>query len=326
ARQGDRGGRDRRGLRSLLHQEAARRRHGTRPLRRLWHRAGTRRLDRRRERARPGELLPDLAALRGRVMAAQILVIDDDAEMAAVLCERLTRRGFGVAVETCSAHALDRIGGEDFRAGPPDVRIPRVGGTELCERIRASRPGLPVLVITAFGDLEIAVLAIRAGAYDFLTKPIEIEELAFRLDRACEHRRLTQEVVRLREREMPPAGDLLGESAEMERLREIAARVAPSDGQVVVLGETGSGKERVARAIHRQSARGAGPFVAVNCAAMPEHLIESELFGHERGAFTDARSARVGMLAQANRGTLLLDEIGELPLPLQPKLLRALQE
>ncbi|HKA13751.1 MAG TPA: sigma-54 dependent transcriptional regulator [Myxococcota bacterium] len=259
-------------------------------------------------------------------MAAQILVIDDDAEMAAVLCERLTRRGFGVAVETCSAHALDRIGGEDFDAVLTDVRMRGIGGIELCERIRASRPGLPVLVITAFGDLEIAVLAIRAGAYDFLTKPIEIEELAFRLDRACEHRRLTQEVVRLREREMPPAGDLLGESAEMVRLREIAARVAASDGPVLVLGETGSGKERVARAIHRQSARGAGPFVAVNCAAMPEHLIESELFGHERGAFTDARSARVGMLAQANRGTLLLDEIGELPLPLQPKLLRALQE
>jgi len=257
---------------------------------------------------------------------ARVLVVEDDAEMAAVLRERLARRGYGVAVETSSEDALERIAGEDFDAVLTDVRMRGIDGIVLCERIGASRPGLPVLVITAFGDLETAVLAIRAGAYDFLTKPVEIEELAFRLDRAHEHRRLAQEVVRLRELAPAPASELDGESSEMVRLRELVARVAASDAPVLVLGETGAGKERVARAIHRLGARSAGPFVAVSCAAMPEHLIESELFGHERGAFTDAHSARAGMLAQANGGTLLLDEIGELPISLQPKLLRVLQE
>ncbi|TMA35602.1 MAG: sigma-54-dependent Fis family transcriptional regulator [Deltaproteobacteria bacterium] len=259
-------------------------------------------------------------------MMARVLVVEDDAEMAAVLRERLARRGYGVAVETSSEDALERIAGEDFDAVLTDVRMRGIDGIVLCERIGASRPGLPVLVITAFGDLETAVLAIRAGAYDFLTKPVEIEELAFRLDRAHEHRRLAQEVVRLRELAPAPASELDGESSEMVRLRELVARVAASDAPVLVLGETGAGKERVARAIHRLGARSAGPFVAVSCAAMPEHLIESELFGHERGAFTDAHSARAGMLAQANGGTLLLDEIGELPISLQPKLLRVLQE
>jgi DNA-binding NtrC family response regulator len=153
-----------------------------------------------------------------------------------------------------------------------------------------------------------------------------VEELAFRLERAIQHRRLAEEVKRLRAREPEPLDDLLGESAALRRLRELVARVARSDAPVLVVGETGSGKELVARALHRHGARPDGPFVALNCAALPEHLLESELFGHARGAFTDARTPRTGLLLHANGGMLFLDEIAELPLALQPKLLRALQE
>ncbi len=256
----------------------------------------------------------------------RILIVDDDAEMVALLRDRLARREYAVDVETSPASALARLASEDFDAVVTDVRMRGMSGLELCERVTASRPGLPVLVITAFGDLDTAVGAIRAGAWDFLTKPFELEELIFRLERATLHRRLADEVVRLRKLNPEPVSDLIGESPELLRLRELLVRVAISDAPVLVLGETGSGKERVARAIHRLGPHSAGPFVALNCAAMPEHLIESELFGHEKGAFTDARAARTGLLAEANGGTLLLDEIGELPLSLQPKLLRALQE
>ncbi len=259
-------------------------------------------------------------------MTARILVVDDDAEMCALLRERLCHRGYAVQVESAPETALARLASEDFDALVTDVRMRGMSGLELCERVTASRPGVPVLVITAFGDLATAVGAIRAGAQDFLAKPFEVEELCFRLDRMLEHRQLAEEVVRLRALELEPAVELVGESAELLRLRELVARVAVSDAPVLVLGETGSGKECVARAIHRLGPRAAGPFVALNCAAMPEHLIESELFGHEKGAFTDARAARSGLLLQAGGGTLLLDEIGELPLSLQPKLLRALQE
>jgi len=199
-------------------------------------------------------------------------------------------------------------------------------GIQLCEVLRQNRPDVPVLVVTAFGSLDTAVAAMRAGAYDFLAKPLEIEELSFRLERAIQHRQLAEEVKRLRAREPEPVGELVGESVALRQLRELVLRVARSDAPVLVVGETGSGKERVARALHRLGPRPEGPFVALNCAALPEHLLESELFGHARGAFTDAKSARTGLLVHANGGTLFLDEIAELPLALQPKLLRTLEE
>jgi two-component system response regulator HydG len=201
-----------------------------------------------------------------------------------------------------------------------------IDGIQLCERLRHNRPELPVLVITAFGSLDTAVAAIRAGAFDFLAKPFEIEELVFRIERAVQHRHLAEEVKRLRARELTSVDELLGESVAVRGLRELVARVARSDAPVLVVGETGSGQELVARALHRLGARSDGPFVALNCAALPEHLLESELFGHARGAFTDARAPRTGLLVHAHGGTLFLDEIADLPLTLQPKLLRALQE
>jgi two-component system response regulator HydG len=256
----------------------------------------------------------------------RVLVVDDDHEMCELLRTQLGRRGFEVAVNASADEALARLAGDDFDALVTDVRMRGIDGLQLCERLRESRPDLPVLVITAFGSLDTAVAAIRAGAFDFLAKPLEIEELCFRLERAIQHRQLSEEVKRLRAREPEPALELVGESVAMRKLRELVARVARSDAPVLVIGETGSGKERVARALHRLGPRPEGPFVALNCAALPEHLLESELFGHARGAFTDARSARPGLLVHANGGTLFLDEIAELPLALQPKLLRALEE
>jgi two-component system response regulator HydG len=246
--------------------------------------------------------------------------------MCELLKSQLGRRGF--EVQTCSAadQALARLAAEELDAVVTDVRMRGLDGIQLCEHVRQNRPDVPVLVITAFGSLDTAVAAIRAGAYDFLAKPFEVEELAFRLERAIQHRQLADEVKRLRARALAPVDELLGESVALRQLRELVARVARSDAPVLLIGETGSGKERVARALHRLGPRPEGPFVALNCAALPEHLLESELFGHARGAFTDARSARSGLLVHASGGTLFLDEIAELPLALQPKLLRALQE
>jgi two-component system response regulator AtoC len=183
-------------------------------------------------------------------------------------------------------------------------------------------------VTTAFGSMEVAIEAIRAGAYDFITKPMSLDTIRLTVQRATRHRALSRKVERLQQalRETREFESLLGSSPPMRQLIDLIERVAPSDTVALITGESGTGKELVARALHRRSARKDGPFVAINCAAMPETLLESELFGHAKGAFTDAKVARAGLFVQASKGTLFLDEIGELPLGLQPKLLRALQE
>jgi two-component system response regulator HydG len=203
-----------------------------------------------------------------------------------------------------------------------------MNGIELCRRAAEARPDVPVLVFTAFGSIETAVEAIRAGAYDYITKPIEIEALAMALERAIAHHALKKEVHRLR-RAVAGAGQLgglIGRSEAMRRVRDLVERISDSEATVLITGESGTGKEVVARELHARGRRKAGPFVAVNCAAVPESLIESELFGHVKGAFTDARASRPGLFVEASGGTLFLDEIGELPISMQPKLLRAIQE
>jgi two-component system response regulator HydG len=257
-----------------------------------------------------------------------VLLVDDEAPLCEALGDGLARHGFVVTWRTSALDALDVLRDTEVDAVLADLNMRGMNGLELCERIVANRPDVPVVVVTAFGTLDTAVAAIRAGAYDFITKPVKLDVLALALDRAVQHRRLRDEVRRLRRLVVdgPELEEMVGDSPAMRRTLGLVGRVADSEATVLVTGESGTGKEVVARALHRGSRRRDGPFVAVNCAAVPETLLESELFGHVRGAFTDARAPRRGLLLEANGGTLLLDEIGDLPLRLQPKLLRALQE
>jgi two-component system, NtrC family, response regulator AtoC len=258
----------------------------------------------------------------------RILVVDDDRSMCEALEAGLSASGFETQWTTDASAALARLDAADVDVVLTDINMRGMNGLELCERVVANRPDVPVVVITAFGSFETAVAAMRAGAYDFTTKPVKIDALALVLDRAVQHRALRAEVKRLRQQiaEGRSFADVLGTSAEMHKVHALLERIADTDTSVLITGESGTGKEVVAQALHRRSRRSHGPFVAINCAAMPEALLESELFGHARGAFTDARTARTGLLVQASGGTLLLDEIGDMPLALQPKLLRALQE
>jgi two-component system response regulator HydG len=261
-------------------------------------------------------------------MAAQVLLVDDDKALGDTLAIGLRKRGFAPAWFGHGSEALHALEHGAYDVVVTDLNMQEMGGIELCERIVQNRPDVPVLVLTAFGSLETAIQAIRAGAYDFISKPVEIDALALAVQRAADHRRLREEVKRLRLEvlERPVDSELVGDSAAMRRVQDLISRVADAEATVFVSGESGTGKEVVARAIHRRSSRHAGPFIAINCAAVPESLLESELFGHARGAFTDAKDARAGLFVQAAGGTLFLDEIGDMPLGLQPKLLRALQE
>lgn len=261
-------------------------------------------------------------------MPGRVLIVDDDRSMRDLLEVDLRQRGMEPICCTTAEQAFAALQEGAFDAVLTDLNLPGMDGIELCDRIGANRPDVPVVVITAFGSLETAVAAIRAGAYDFVTKPIDLEVLQLVLERAISHRNL-QEKVRFLSEALERAqrfDDLIGASPPMQRLFGDLSRIAESEASVLITGENGSGKELVARSLHQRSPRGGGPFVAVNCAALPETLLESELFGHERGAFTDAKAARRGLFVQADGGTFLLDEIGDFPLTLQPKLLRVLEE
>lgn len=261
-------------------------------------------------------------------MRGRILIVDDDRSTCELLAEYLTRSHFDVVWRCSASEAMLQVNEAEFDTVVTDLNMPDTDGIELCKRIVGSRENLPVVVITAYGSLDTAVSAIRAGAYDFVTKPFEREELILVLDRAVQHHQLKDEVRRLREYigEARPDTSLLGESEVIRRLRDLIYRMAETDTSVLISGETGTGKELVARELHALSARRAGQFVAINCAAVPETLLESELFGHVRGAFTDARADRIGLLQQATGGTLFLDEISAMPMGLQAKVLRAFQE
>ncbi len=247
--------------------------------------------------------------------------------MCQLLNKDLERRGFDVTWRVDGREALAVVAGAPIDVVLTDLRMPGFSGIELCKAIVAARPDVPVIVVTAFGSMENAIEALRAGAYDFVTKPFELDMIALVLERTVKHRALQEEVRRLERvvEQSLGSGELLGQSPAMRRLRSQIDRVADSEATVLVTGESGTGKEVIARSLHARSRRRDGPFVAVNCAALPEALLESELFGHTRGAFTDAREKRKGLFQQADGGTLLLDEVGEIPLTLQPKLLRALE-
>ena len=261
-------------------------------------------------------------------MKPRILIVDDERSMCDLLETDLRLRDFAPACFTSVSAAWDAFTRSDFEVVLTDLKMPGTDGIQFCSRLLTSRPDVPVVVMTAFGSLETAVAAMVAGAYDFVTKPIEMELLALILRRAVERRQLQQQIRSLSEAVARTARfeEMLGESSVMQKLYDQLSQIADSEAPVLITGESGTGKELVAKALHQRSRRRGRPFVAVNCAALPENLLESELFGHMKGAFTDARSDRKGLFVQAEGGTLLLDEIGEMPLSMQPKLLRALEE
>jgi len=261
-------------------------------------------------------------------MKTRVLCIDDDQDQCDLLQVALSRMGFAPTTSTSPSEALELAVKESFDVIVTDLGMGEMDGLALCERMLGARPGIPIIVLTGQGSMETAIGAMRAGAYDFLTKPVEPKLLNISVARAAQHHRLIAEVARLQEalQDQPSASPLVGDSPVMERVNDLIRRVGASDASVLIHGETGTGKELVANAVHAASSRSAGPFVALNCAAIPPHLLESELFGHARGAFTDAKVARQGLFLEANGGTIFLDEIGELPLEMQAKLLRAVQE
>jgi DNA-binding NtrC family response regulator len=258
---------------------------------------------------------------------ARVLLVEDDQAMGDMLAAQLGRRGFEPITRRSAAEALAFLRGEDVDLVVADHNMPVTTGISLCDELTANRPDMPVVVITAFGSMETAIAAIRAGAYDFLTKPFEVEQLVIILERALGHRQLKQEVKRLRlaAADSVRFGDILGDSPPVRVMCDLIERAAASDATVLITGESGTGKDLVARALHARGPRRDRPFVAINCAAVTESLLESELFGHKRGAFTDARENRPGLLVQAQGGSVFLDEIGDMPLPMQAKLLRAIE-
>jgi two-component system nitrogen regulation response regulator GlnG len=262
------------------------------------------------------------------VSPARILVVDDEPSIRWLLERLLRHAGHAVTVVEDGARALAEAAAEPFDLAFLDVRMPGLDGLETLSRLRAAAPDTAVVVMTAHGSVRSAVEAMQRGAYDYLTKPFDNDEVRLLAERALAARALAREVVELRAglQEVWELGVLVGASPRMQQVYKTIGRIAGRDVTVLLRGESGTGKEVVARAIHHYSRRAGKPFVTVSCAAIPAPLLESELFGHERGAFTDAHQRRLGRFELAHGGTLYLDEVGDLGPELQPKLLRALQE
>jgi DNA-binding NtrC family response regulator len=258
----------------------------------------------------------------------RILVVDNDAGMVALLQRHLEGEGYSVTAVTDGQLALQSLEEQEFAVVLTDLVMDNVDGMAVLRHAQRIQPGARVLLMTAFGSIENAIEAMRLGAYDYLTKPFKLAEVTLAIRRAQDDRQIREENQRLREEieRRYRFDNLLGRSKAMQAVFEQIRAVAGSEAAVLLIGESGSGKELVAKAIHWNSPRRSGPFVPVNCAAIPETLLESELFGHEKGAFTGADRKRRGLLAQADGGSLLLDEVGDMPLALQAKLLRALQD
>jgi DNA-binding NtrC family response regulator len=248
--------------------------------------------------------------------------------MTSAVCELLRQSGYAALSAQSGSEALEIVKREPPDLLISDLRMTEMSGHQLQQELHTAAPDLPVVMITAFGTIESAVESMKLGARDFITKPFSNKELLLVVSRALENRRLRQEVKQLRVELARSYGlpNIIGADPKMAAVLEIVERVADTPATVLITGESGTGKDLLARAIHFSSQRRDGPFVPINCAAIPENLIESELFGYSRGAFTDARQAKTGLFIAARGGTLFLDEIGEMPLPLQSKLLRAIED
>jgi two-component system, NtrC family, response regulator AtoC len=259
---------------------------------------------------------------------ASVLIVEDDDEIREAARDALIELGYDAHAEASAEKALAIMPQRVPAAVIADVRMPGMSGIEFCKRLTGDWPEVPVLLMTAFGDVDTAVEALRAGAFDFIPKPISFEHLTRVLAQAVGRQTQAPAMVRLADPAMPDGScsSFVGSSEALRAVIERIARVAPTQATVLITGESGTGKELVARAVHDGSPRRDRPFVALSCAEMPQGLLEAELFGYRRGAFTGAVQAREGLFQRAEGGTLFLDEIGELPLPLQPKLLRVLEE
>jgi DNA-binding NtrC family response regulator len=271
----------------------------------------------------------DSSADSARGFPARILIVDDEPEMRRSLARLLSSQGMNVLTARSGEEALGLLEKEAIDVALVDLQMPGVSGLEVLREIKKQSLGVYVVIMTAHGDVDTAVQAMHAGAYHFLTKPFRsTDEVVLTLVKAVEHRRLLDRnsVLEKRLQRTEKFGELIGHSRKMREVYERSIGVAGTSSTVLIVGESGTGKELTARAIHEHSTRRDGRFVAINCSAIPESLIESELFGHEKGAFTGAVSARLGLFERADGGTLFLDEIGDLPLLAQVKVLRALQE
>ncbi len=268
-------------------------------------------------------------AVTATIPAARILIADDEEAQRNGLASMIRAWGFTTETAADGQEALEKLQGEGFSVLITDLKMPRMDGFELLRRLPAENIPIPAIVLTAFGNIETAVSTMHElGAYWFLEKPIQPSVMRVLLERAVTHARMAEETQRLQRQlsQSGAMGQMAGQSAGMRQIFAVVEQVAPSKAAVLVTGESGTGKELVARALHTLSARANGPFVALNCAAMPESLIESELFGHEKGAFTGAVERRAGCFELAQHGTLLLDEIGDMPMNTQAKLLRVLED
>jgi two-component system response regulator AtoC len=256
-----------------------------------------------------------------------ILIVDDEEVMRETLGDWLTKEGYRTETAITAEEALEKFEGNEFNIAIVDLKLPGMDGIELLQRLKEIDKEIPVIMVTAYASIETAVLSMKKGAYDYLAKPFNLEELSLMLKKIAERQRLIAENIRLREQlnEKYSFKNIIGKSLAMKRIFELMENVADIDSTILIQGESGTGKEIIARAIHQMGSRSKGSFITVNCAAIPESLLESELFGHEKGAFTGAVSSKRGRFEMADGGTLFLDEIVEMNLNTQVDLLRVLQ-
>ena len=259
-------------------------------------------------------------------MAQNILVIDDERAIRKALTEILTFEGFTVEEAADGEEGIKKIKENNYDCILCDIKMPKKDGLEVLQFAKEEKPDVPFIVISGHGNLETAVEAVRKGAYDYISKPPDLNRLLITLRNAMDKKVLVAETKQLRKKIAKGGSEMIGSSEGIQRIQETIAKVAPTDARVLVTGENGVGKELVARKIHELSNRASGPMIEVNCAAIPSELIESELFGHEKGSFTSAIKQRLGKFEQASGGTLFLDEIGDMSHDAQAKMLRALQE
>ncbi|HWG38490.1 MAG TPA: sigma-54 dependent transcriptional regulator [Terriglobales bacterium] len=257
-----------------------------------------------------------------------ILIVEDKHELRLMLKTALTHEGFGVAEASNGEAAVRQMHGQQFALVLTDLKLPGLNGLQVLQAAHEHAPGTPVVIMTAYGSIEDAVRAVKEGAYDFIQKPLDLGHLTLLLRRAIAQQQLQRQNVLLKEEFAAKYGfpKIIGEHASMQRAAASLQKIAPTDTTTLLLGESGTGKELFARALHRLSPRANEAFVAINCAAIPETLVETELFGHEKGAFTGANARKLGKFELAHRGTIFLDEIGEIPLAVQAKILRVIEE